>query len=363
MCELLGEKPKRRRNENRLVNEMKDIVDMLTRCDDNNIKLPRFVADYFDGLPPTSGFEVIANYITQLNDELLNLRKEVGHLKECRSNNEICNPDVAFIKEDLMEIRGEIRKLNHKLLNDNIRRDSLILECIENSSKNAIVDENKENSIDVATSFSAYKDHAKSNLSNGKSKSVLHKSSSVESLPHMIEEKLLPSAPSISGEVLYFQREVQDFGGVPSAPSYADVAFAGVEDIPRNSNGTVAFTSKNRYQNEKENAIRNDNLRKNPRHSSETRPDEKIIDKQKSVQNDDDSYQLVKRKRRPANIVGSKRTKANETIRGAVRVADLYLGNCELDVTPESISDYIFKEMNIAVSKCEPLVTKNQNSL
>ena len=80
LCELMGEKPKRRRNENRLVNEMKDIMDLLTRSDDNDISLPRFVVDSFNGLPPTSGFEVVANYIMQLNDELLTLR-EVTHLK------------------------------------------------------------------------------------------------------------------------------------------------------------------------------------------------------------------------------------------------------------------------------------------
>ena len=313
---------------------MKDIIDMLIRCDDTNISLPQFVADYSDGLPPTSGFEVIANLIVQLNDELINLRKEVSDLNKCSRNNEIGNQDVTFIKEDLIDIKGEIRKLNHKLLNDTIRRDSLILECIANSSRNAIVDENKEINNDVAASCSAYKDLSESTVSKRKSKSVLHKSSSIESLPHIIEEKLLPSAPLISDDVVYFHHEVQDFGGAVSAPSYADVAFTGIEDVARNSNGTVAFTSKNSYLNEKGNDLRNENLGMNPGHSSEIRPDEKIIEKQ-NVLSDNDGYQLVKRKRRPANIVGSKRTKTNETIRGAVRVV---------------------------VSKCESLVTRNENS-
>ena len=61
------------------------------------------------------------------------------------------------------------------------------------------------------------------------------------------------------------------------------------------------------------------------------------------------------------SIVGSKKTKDNEKIKGAVKVADIYLGNCDLDVTHESISDYILKEMNIVVNKCEPLVSRNVN--
>ena len=84
LCDLIGQKGKRRRNENRLMNEMKDIVDMLTYSDDNNISLPKFVVDSYNGLPPTSGFEVVANYILQLNEELINLRKEVTELKEFR---------------------------------------------------------------------------------------------------------------------------------------------------------------------------------------------------------------------------------------------------------------------------------------
>ena len=53
LCDLIGQKGKRRRNENRVMNEMKDIVDMLTHCDDNNISLPKFVTDSYYGLPPT----------------------------------------------------------------------------------------------------------------------------------------------------------------------------------------------------------------------------------------------------------------------------------------------------------------------
>ena len=353
LCGVLGEKPKRRRNKNRLMNEMKDIIELLTRCDDNNICLPRFVADYFDALPPTSGFEVISNYIMQLNDELINLRKEVNLLKEGSKNNDICNPDVAFIKEDLLEIKGEIRKLNHKLLDDNIRRDSLILECIENTSKNGIVDDDKEIISYTGETRSRYKEHPKSISRKGKSVS--------ESPPQAIEEKLSPSAPSTS-QVSYWQREIQDFGGAPSAPTYADVASARVENVTGKSNVTVASSSNDEYENNQEITIVNENFRRNKPQNHERNQGEREVVNSKSVHIDDEGYQLVRKKRRPVNIVGSKRTKGNETIRGAVKVADIYLGNCELDVTPVSISDYIFKEMNITVNKCEALVSRNENS-
>ena len=127
LCQLVEERNIHWCNEDRLVNEMKDIMDIITRCDDKDKTLPKFVADSYDGLPPTSGFEVVANYIVQLIDELTHLRKELAQLKENRQEERICNQEIAFIKEDLLEIKGEVRKLNHKILCDDIRRDSILL--------------------------------------------------------------------------------------------------------------------------------------------------------------------------------------------------------------------------------------------
>ena len=48
--------PKRRRGKDRLIHDLQDIIELLKRCDDGNIKLPKFVVDNYNGLPPTSGF-------------------------------------------------------------------------------------------------------------------------------------------------------------------------------------------------------------------------------------------------------------------------------------------------------------------
>ena len=78
---------------------------------------------------------------------------------------------------------------------------------------------------------------------------------------------------------------------------------------------------------------------------------------------DAEGFQLVQnRKRRPPiSVIGSKKNHGNETIKGAVRLADLYIGNCDNDVTSDSISEYIANEMNIDIVKCESLVSKNVN--
>ena len=45
LFQLTGEKSIRRRNENRMLNEMQDLMNLLKRCDDRGIVLPKFVVD------------------------------------------------------------------------------------------------------------------------------------------------------------------------------------------------------------------------------------------------------------------------------------------------------------------------------
>ena len=49
-------------------------------------------------------------------------------------------------------------------------------------------------------------------------------------------------------------------------------------------------------------------------------------------------------------------------LRSAVKTADLYLGNCNLSVTSEIIENYVLKEMNIKLRKCEPLKARDPNT-
>ena len=94
-----------------------------------------------------------------------------------------------------------------------------------------------------------------------------------------------------------------------------------------------------------------------------TTTDEDILKDQTSgFAVDKDGFRLVKnRRKRAGNIVGSRKANVNVKLRGAVQVADMYLGNCNLEVTPESIIEYICNEMNIEVQSCELLESRNRN--
>ena len=75
--DIVGERPIRKRNENRILHELQDITGLFNKCDEENKKLPTFVANSFNALPPLSGFELVADHMVKLNEEILALGKKL----------------------------------------------------------------------------------------------------------------------------------------------------------------------------------------------------------------------------------------------------------------------------------------------
>ena len=144
---LCGDKPKRRRNENRIWHELQDIMDLLKKCDSEGTQLPIFVVDIYNGLPPSSGFEVVAHHIVNLTDEIVSLKEELKTLKEMRMADDLHQQDNNIIQEDLMLIKGELRKINHKLMNEDLRRNSLLLSTLDKEQIGIAENVVKDNSI------------------------------------------------------------------------------------------------------------------------------------------------------------------------------------------------------------------------
>ena len=209
LYQLVGEKSIRRRNENRMVNEMQDLMGLLKKCDDKRMDLPKFVVDSYDKLPPSSGFEVVAHYMVSLIEEIASLRKEISILKENRISEIGNQQDAIIMKEDIITIKGEMRKLNHKLLGDDIRRNSLCLSSMDLSTKKKIKKRKNES------------------MGNNSCREV----DLEHELPVMSECRrddavsvMTPTAPPASQEAWGFmENEFQDAGGFPSAPPFADL--------------------------------------------------------------------------------------------------------------------------------------------
>ena len=311
LCDIVGEKGKRRRNENRLMHELDDILSLLNKCDDGDIRLPKFVADSYNALPPSSGFEVIAGQIISLMEEISLLRAEVTALKDIRLSDSSIQRDNNILQEDFLEIKGELRKLNHKIIGDNIRRDSLLLSSVENSllPPEAKCDEYKNG-----------------NTANDKSESVIEVVAALNASP-----SASPLYPPCQDELL--DRLLNDDGGLPSAPSFSQVCRAQLEkssdqlkDVPLQENCLGV--------------------------------------KEKNNDVSDDGFTLVKNKKQKRNtrmrIVGNS-GRASTLLKSAPRYTDLYIGNCDTEVTVDMLSQYITDIINVNVKNCEKLVTRYDN--
>ena len=158
-----------------------------------------------------------------------------------------------------------------------------------------------------------------------------------------IEEPFSPSAPELSQEELLLNRLLFDEGGVPSAPSFADVCRSQQQEntVANDRSSEVAV----RRKESKEIATKSNNT--GSPHMNDSRADK-------------DGFILVNRKTQKKNVVGS-RVSSGGLLRSASRTADLYVGNCDVDATPESLIQYIHDVTKVKVQKCEKLETKYDN--
>ena len=322
LCNFVGEKPKRRRGEDRMMHEVRDILDILKRCDENKRELPKFVVDSYDGLPPSSGFELIAQSLTALNDEIVSLRKEIEHLKDSRIQENVIVHDMSMMKEDVIIIKGELRKMNHRALNEDIQRSSFVLENLHN-----IKETSDYNDDDMSDNVCGTDPSTKTSAN------------------------VLPSAPEMeSGSLLEIvNRSFQDEGGAASAPSYAQVA-------ERND------THSNQISIQHHSSMIASELRSKTTSYQLRNAQNDRVYTEKSAVVDEEGFQIVRNKKKNRdNIVGSKRYSGDRVLKSARRMGDLYLGNLDLDVTENEIVEYIKEETNISVDKCIPLISKNPN--
>ena len=74
----------------------------------------------------------------------------------------------------------------------------------------------------------------------------------------------------------------------------------------------------------------------------------------------DDGFITVKKKLQRKRIV-STRMHGGAVLKNSPRRADIYVGNCDVDVSPESLQQYIEEEVKIKVKKCEKLITRYDN--
>lgn len=389
---IVNEKSKRRRNDNRFLHEVQDILELMKKCDDGGKVLPPFVTDSYKGLPPSSGFEVVARHMITLIDEISSLKTEVEKLKDSRNEASLCLQDSKLLQEDLLIIKGEVRKLNHKLLKDDIRRNSLALSSIDKSSADVEVPASL-----VEVGVTEFLDTQGIGLG-------------LKS----------PSAPPPSQQQ-WMDRLLFDGGGPANAPFFDDLsgtsqldgavdgasepvgaslnvagssgmgsldavsAFVGGSSIAVGSADLNSFADAVKRQQPvlaktppsgsgEAQSLPSESQRRsmgvidpkiklgdrdvprvgNSNDGSQKATATRIVDK--------DGFAIVGKKPKKDRIIGTKNNSGAGSLKSAIRTADLYIGNCDVDVTPDSLSRYILDDTDVRVIKCEEIPTRFVNS-
>ena len=298
---------------------MQDIIDMLKKCEESCICLPKYVADSYDSLPPTSGFDVIADSIVSLQSEILSLKEEISFLKETRLTECVNSQDVAVMKEDIILIKGELRKLNHKLLGNEVRRSSLLLQSLD---KSLMIEREKSAHHEDNEAVVPREDCAADDDVPSFAEIVRANSNSFdrEGGP---SQTFSPSAPPLS-QRSPLGREQNDgmLGDVTVGGSFPPSAPPLSQDVSTLNDCGNGVAS----------------IRRNV---------------------DSEGFTLVeKKRRRNMTIVGMKKNNSS-VIKSAKKQGDLYVGNCDLEVTTDSLSSYILKETGIRVVACVELETRS----
>ena len=306
--------------------------------------MPKFVADSYDTLPPTSGFEVIADYILKLFDEMTTLKSEIGQLKDSRMQDGNIQNDITIMKEDILIMKGEMRKLNHKIMGDDIRRSSMIMDRINLSMGNDLCKVR-----DIGNSDSNILKNSNITVDNG---SV--------SLDINDKENLILGAEAAITDAM-FKGLINNGKENSYSPSAPPVSQESCQNQTRSSFGILGTKPKSKgfsyydYEEKEEHNTSIEELNHDLFNDGYKISGNKILDK--------DGYELSMNKKRKKNIIGTKKTsETGITIKGVVKKADLYVGNCDLNVNSEAIKEYIYKECKISIESCEELKSRNPSS-
>ena len=88
-----------------ITSDIKDILNLLEKMESKRFLLPKFVADNFTSLPPSSGFLAMAKIMNAFRDEVSALREEVSQLRQAKEIGIKTIEDASDIKQDISDIK------------------------------------------------------------------------------------------------------------------------------------------------------------------------------------------------------------------------------------------------------------------
>jgi len=128
----------RRRSPNQPNTASIDLHDIMNIFDKYDGNCPvKFLASSYDSLPP-SGFEPMAAIISSLRDEMLALRTELLQIKENNVRDQQALEDVLCIKEDVGDIKLQIRSMRSSAVNPQVSSRSQVSHDYDEDATNSV---------------------------------------------------------------------------------------------------------------------------------------------------------------------------------------------------------------------------------
>ena len=82
--------------------DLTDILTLFNKNEQSGVHLPKFLADSFDAMPPVSGYEILAEHIVDLLEQVGDLKEKIKTLNEAA---------VALKSTDAIDIREELHDI------------------------------------------------------------------------------------------------------------------------------------------------------------------------------------------------------------------------------------------------------------
>lgn len=310
LCSFSNERAVNRRGDNATIKDYQDILELFSKYEENNIDVPEFLSNSFDGMPPCSGYEVIGSTLISLMNEIINLKEEIKINKDLDTKQNILLNDINLIKDDIIDIKTNVRDVKLKFFEKSMRRISIVNEC-----KNT---DNCNDDLNITKNLSFYRKQSNISVDSLFSPLIVP-----ETQPNY--ECLTPvKAPLMS----------KSFS--PSAPP-----------LSQKSNNTFSDVVKSYI----------------PSHKQENNKNDVTLVKKQLTYNKNFTSKIYNRKNNKLKLLGTRKINNNSNkFSSAPRMFDLYIGNCNVDMTPDDLKEYILNETQIIVSACEELMTQRINA-
>ena len=281
--------------------EITDILKMFSKYEDDNFELPRFVADSYASMPPVNGFDKINQHLILLSEEISSLKEEIKVLRSSETKDNIIFNDNTLIKNDLSDIKNILRDLKSKYLESEVLQNGISL-----NNKPVEFSQSVENQSLCTPS-----------------------------------PKKVPVFNNVPSFIVEHSDDSHGVTFTPSAPplsQHSNLNFASI------INSSEKF-NKPDYRRNSVNKTNLMNKMTQPilKPANNNHPPNKIID--------EDGFELVISKKK-RGIVGNKKSTTDTKLKSAERILDIYVGNCDISTTCDTLTEYILDESSMKLKNC-----------